>query len=210
MSDLTARATVRDSAIAVFARDGFSASVRTIAEAAGVSPGLVIHHFGSKDGLRTECDTHVLEQTRNRNLASLREPVEDAVSLDHQLADLADAGPSLMYLLRSVQQGGELARTFIERLVADTERSMAVGVAAGRIRPSLDEAARARYLVAQSIGAMLVDLAVHPPPDHADSAAIVAAYAQRTMLPAAEYATHGVLTDTTVLDAVVAYRGSER
>ena len=51
MSDLTARATVRDSAIAVFARDGFSASVRTIAEAAGVSPGLVIHHFGSKDAL---------------------------------------------------------------------------------------------------------------------------------------------------------------
>ena len=91
MSDLTARATVRDCAIAVFARDGFAASVRTIAEAAGVSPGLVIHHFGSKDGLRAECDDHVLELTRARNLESLREPAADEVSLDHQLTGLAAA-----------------------------------------------------------------------------------------------------------------------
>src|SRR5690625_7661105 len=58
-SDLTARARLRDAAIEVFGAEGFAASVRTIAARAGVPPGLVIHHFGSKDDLRAVCDEHV-------------------------------------------------------------------------------------------------------------------------------------------------------
>ncbi len=38
---------------------GFTVGLRTIAEAAGVSAGLVIHHFGSKDGLRAACDDYI-------------------------------------------------------------------------------------------------------------------------------------------------------
>lgn len=190
----------------VFARDGFGASVRVIADEAGVSPGLVIHHFGSKDGLRTECDAHVLELTRQRNEAALADSGGGGAAVGDQLGRLADAGPSLMYLLRSVQQGGELARDFIARLVSDTEQSMALGVANGSIRPSLDEAARSHYLVAMSLGTMLVDLVVHPPADPGDSGAIIADHVDRTMLPAAEYATFGVLTDSSTLDAVIAHR----
>jgi AcrR family transcriptional regulator len=50
-SDLTARARIRDAAIRRFGSDGFGASVRAIAADAAVSPGLVMHHFGSKEGL---------------------------------------------------------------------------------------------------------------------------------------------------------------
>jgi AcrR family transcriptional regulator len=59
-SDLTARARIRDAAINRFAVEGFGASVRSIASDAGVSAGLVMHHFGSKDKLRAECDAHLL------------------------------------------------------------------------------------------------------------------------------------------------------
>ena len=83
---------------------------------------------------------------------------------------------------------------------------MALGVANGSIRPSLDEAARSHYLVAMSLGTMLVDLVVHPPADPGDSGAIIADHVDRTMLPAAEYATFGVLTDSSTLDAVIAHR----
>ena len=62
--DRTTRARIRDAAIAVFGEQGFSTGVRAVAAAAGVSPGLVNHHFGSKDGLRAECDAHVLEAIR--------------------------------------------------------------------------------------------------------------------------------------------------
>ena len=62
--DLTARARIRDAAVVRFGRDGFGVGVRAIAADAGVSAALVIHHFGSKDGLRAECDEHVLETVK--------------------------------------------------------------------------------------------------------------------------------------------------
>ena len=59
-SDLTARATIRNAALALFAERGPDAvSVRQIAAAAQVSPALVLHHFGSKAGLREAVDDHV-------------------------------------------------------------------------------------------------------------------------------------------------------
>ncbi len=47
-----ARNTILESALATFAEHGFhGATMRTIAHAAGVSQGLLHHHFGGKDGL---------------------------------------------------------------------------------------------------------------------------------------------------------------
>jgi AcrR family transcriptional regulator len=61
--DLTARARIRDAALVLFAEKGMDgATVRDIAKAAGVSPGLVRHHFGSKEGLRDACDRYALER----------------------------------------------------------------------------------------------------------------------------------------------------
>ena len=58
--DRTTAARIRDAAIECFAAEGVAGtSIRTIAAASGVSPGLVIHHFGSKDELRTACDDYV-------------------------------------------------------------------------------------------------------------------------------------------------------
>lgn len=58
-SDLTARATIRNEALRLFAQHGPDAvSLRQIATAAGVSPALVVHHFGTKDGLRAAVDEY--------------------------------------------------------------------------------------------------------------------------------------------------------
>lgn len=60
-SDLTARARIRDAALELFADQGFKgATVKQIAQAAGVSHGLLQHHYGSKDELRQACDDYVL------------------------------------------------------------------------------------------------------------------------------------------------------
>jgi TetR/AcrR family transcriptional regulator, regulator of cefoperazone and chloramphenicol sensitivity len=62
-SDLTARARIREAAIALFAEKGIAATtIRDIAQAAGVSSGLLRHHFGSKEGLRDACDEYALNQ----------------------------------------------------------------------------------------------------------------------------------------------------
>lgn len=61
--DLTARASIRNEALRLFAALGPDAvSVRQIAAAAGVSPALVLHHFGSKAGLREAVDRYAAAQ----------------------------------------------------------------------------------------------------------------------------------------------------
>ena len=52
--DRTAIARIRDAAIEQFGQHGFGVGLRTIADAAGVSAALVIHHFGSKEALYGE------------------------------------------------------------------------------------------------------------------------------------------------------------
>ena len=59
-SDLTAAARIRNAALARFAEAGLQAtSIRDIAEAAGTSPGLVQHHFGTKAKLRDAVNEYV-------------------------------------------------------------------------------------------------------------------------------------------------------
>lgn len=62
--DLTARARIIDAALAQFAKRGTAATLKSIADAAGVSVGLVQHHFATKDGLRAACDERVLAYLR--------------------------------------------------------------------------------------------------------------------------------------------------
>ncbi|MFW0795807.1 TetR family transcriptional regulator [Gordonia sp. CPCC 205515] len=206
--DRTTRARLRDAAIDVFARDGFDAPVRTIADAAGVSPGLVIHHFGSKANLRAECDAHVLRVTRETNERALENGY--GAGTFGGFAALLDTvganGPRVVYLIRSLQSGGEMVRELFEHLAVDGEATLRAGVAAGSIRPSIDETARARHLLAQSVGALLVDVVLHPPDDWSDAAAIVQGYVDRALLPGAELAVHGVMADDSLLQIVLDYR----
>ena len=52
-TDLTPAARIRDAALARFARDGLAdTSIRDVARTAGLSPGLVQHHFKTKANLR--------------------------------------------------------------------------------------------------------------------------------------------------------------
>lgn len=196
---------MRDTAIEVFAREGFTATVRTIASAAGVSPGLVIHHFGSKERLRAECDAHVLRLTRESSADKVapRTGLTPFATLTARMDDVEADGPWVLYLLRSIQSGGTLARDLYEHLASDTEATLAVGVAAGTVVPSSDEPARARYLVAQTLGALLVDLAVNPPADPGDAGAILRGFMARMAVPATEVAVHGVLRDDALLTAVI-------
>ena len=61
--DLTARARIRDAALRLFAERGLDGTtIRDIAKEAGVSGGLIRHHFGSKDDLRAACDRYALDQ----------------------------------------------------------------------------------------------------------------------------------------------------
>ena len=64
-SDLTAEARIRQAAIELFPVDGIDGTtIRAVAAAASVSPALVLHHFGSKQGLLDACDDYVVDLVR--------------------------------------------------------------------------------------------------------------------------------------------------
>lgn len=72
--DLTARARIREAAIRLFTEHGVDrTAIRDIAIAAGVSGGLIRHHFGSKDGLRLACDTYVFNELVRFKLEALEQ-----------------------------------------------------------------------------------------------------------------------------------------
>jgi AcrR family transcriptional regulator len=201
--DQTARARIRDAAILRFGQEGFGAGLRTVAQDAGVSPALVVHHFGTKHGLRAECDAYVLGSIRELKEKSLASGGMDDVLL--ALASMDDAAPLLGYALRSLQAGGDLARDFVEHFVADAEEYIATAVAAGLMVASRDEKARARYLTVQSFGALLLDLTLHPPLDPTDLVGVLHGYMDRMGLPTVELYTQGLMTDTTMLDAYLVH-----
>jgi AcrR family transcriptional regulator len=203
--DVTARARIRDAAVLRYAYEGFDVGMRAIAQDAGVSPALVVHHFGSKDGLRAECDAFVLATIKaSKERALVASSLQDVLL---QLASMDEYAPLVGYALRSLQAGGDLARDFVDHFVADAETYIAAAVSAGSVRPSRDEKARARYLTVQGLGTLLLDLTLHPPVDPTDVVGILHGYRDRMMLPALELFTHGLLTDNTMLDAYLLYVG---
>lgn len=205
--DLTTRARIRDAAIVVFGEQGFGTGVRAIATAAGISPGLVNHHFGSKDGLREVCDNHVLEVIRDDKAGFLTAP-SGAVMLA-KLAAIEAYAPLIAYIVRSFSAGGRLAESLFEHFVDNTADYLAAGVAAGTLRPSRDPAARARYFTLQGLGGLMIFFQTKFETDvTVDFGAALREYSELTTMPALEIFTEGLLTDSSLLDALVESRST--
>lgn len=190
--DLTTRARIRDTAIGVFGSQGFTAGVRSIATAAGVSPGLLNHHFGSKDGLRTACDEHVLRVIRESKAAS-----SAPAGMMEQLARIDEYAPLVAYIVRSFAAGGTLARELFEHMVDDAVRYIEDGVRDGRFTPSRDPAARARFLTRQNVGGLLLYVQMAGP--DVDFREALSALGDEITLPALELYTDGLFTDSQAL-----------
>lgn len=119
-SDLTARARIRDAALEQIAlHGGPGATMRGIAQAAGVSVGLVQHHFGTKDGLRLACDELVIDVFRRRvsHLAT-KGRLADAGAL----GELFDESPLLLrYLSRAALDGSGAADEVFDQLAVGAQ-----------------------------------------------------------------------------------------
>ncbi|MGO8962328.1 TetR family transcriptional regulator [Mycobacterium sp.] len=200
VDDLTAAARIRDAAIEQFGVHGFGVGLRAIAETAGVSAALVIHHFGSKDGLRKACDDYVAEEIRSDKSEAMRSA--DPGTWFAQLAEIESYAPMMAYLVRSMQSGGELAKTLVRRMIDNAEGYLDEGVRAGTLKPSRDPHARARYLAITGAGGFLMYLQMHDTPT--DLRAVLRDYAHDTVLPALELYTDGLMADRTMYDAFLA------
>ncbi|WP_308015155.1 TetR/AcrR family transcriptional regulator [Nocardia coffeae] len=204
--DLNTRARIREAAMTIFGEQGFGVGVRAIAAAAGVSPGLVNHHFGSKDGLRQACDDNVREFIRKAKMEYMSNP--SPKGLLQAMAEVEEFAPYLAYLMRSLQAGGPLAVEMFDHMVADMESYLKVGIENGSLRAPLDVKATARYMGLQNGGGFLLFMQLYLAQHDGvpDYPKMLREYTEVMMLPAIDLYTNGLLTDSMALDTLLSGR----
>jgi len=104
--DLTAKARIRNAAFELFAAMGEDkASMRMVATQAGVTVGLVVHHFTSKEKLRQAVDQLVIDHFAAAIKSAPLEGTGTQIGLarDAAVKDMLDASPTVVnYLRRSL------------------------------------------------------------------------------------------------------------
>jgi AcrR family transcriptional regulator len=154
IDDRTTKARIRDAAIEQWAANPpNSVTVRDIAAAAEVSPGSVIHHFGSMAELRTATNTHIagLIQEHKSKAIQTSGPLDILGSL-RTLSDL----PITAYLARAVLSDDPTVASLVDELVDDAVVYLDAGVEAGTIAPSDHPRERATVLVLWTLGGLVL------------------------------------------------------
>ena len=159
IGDLTAVALIRITAMQLFAEHGYAeVTIRQVAAAAGVSPGLVIHHYGSKEGLRTAIDERVTAFVEAM-LADLdRLPADGgSASLAELFADRLEREPALAgYVRRLLSDGGPAGVALFARLYEASQSGLRALEQAGVVRPSRDHAIRSAFLLSNDLAVILL------------------------------------------------------
>ena len=151
--DLSSVDRIREAAIGLFGTHGFRATtLKSIAAEAGVSQALVVHYFGSKQGLRTACDQHVASLVRSRK----EEMVDGPEGFDPfpAMRRLQEAPHLLRYLTRALTEGGEGTAELVDDMLEDAVEYLTLGERSGLILPSEDPRDRAALLLICSLGAL--------------------------------------------------------
>ncbi|MCU4295640.1 TetR/AcrR family transcriptional regulator [Brevibacterium permense] len=145
-------------AVAEFARHGFTkTTVRGIAAAAEVSPGLVIHHFGSKDGLRSACDEHVFE----RITESKAKNASYATMAVQMMFDDPEMSTAVDYLVKSLLDPSEHGQRYFDHYVDLVESYLTDGFAGYTFRQSEDPHGQAATIAVMALAPSILEHRLH-------------------------------------------------
>ena len=101
--DLTAKARIRNAAFELYAAKGeANTSVREVAQAAGVTHGLVVHHFVNKEGLHRAVQQHVVDLLRHalNSVPTDGTPAEIGKARDASVARMYSENPTYLRYIR--------------------------------------------------------------------------------------------------------------
>jgi AcrR family transcriptional regulator len=163
--DLTAYARIRNAALELFAANGTKATtIRDVAKQAGVSPGLVQHHFGTKAGLRKAVDEFVLNDAR-ATITDLPKALDErsAEFAKRMGAVVRDRPAAVLYLARSAADGDEVALQTFKALVEFGVPQFKEMEKAGQLQPNLD----LEWAVLQMLLFNLASMLFRPAVEHA-------------------------------------------
>jgi AcrR family transcriptional regulator len=162
--DRTARARIRDEALRLFGDRGpDGVTIRAVAAAAGVSPALVMRHYGTKDGLREAVDGHVAV-TFEVMLDQVSDPAGDGPFSQANvpaLAEIVTAGlppgsPVPAYLGRMLVSGGPAGSALFRRLYEVSREALTRMAGEGTVSSGADPAARAAFLLVNDLAVLIL------------------------------------------------------
>ncbi|WKV16129.1 helix-turn-helix domain-containing protein [Janibacter limosus] len=162
--DRTARARVRDAALELFAAHGEDrVTMRRVADLADVSPPLVVHHFGSKAGLREAVVEHVRAWMDELfDLSTDTGPAEDMQagewsSIGEMLQQaLPEGSPVIPYLRRLLMTGDPVATQLLRDWHRRTVEIFRAWDAAGKLIAGPDPETRAAPAMSSDLGTLFL------------------------------------------------------
>lgn len=163
--DVTARAQIRDCALRLFGERGPDAvTIRDIAACAGVSPGLVLHHFGSKQGLRDAVDAHVLTLFDELVAGAVEDPDAFASGEPQAIKGFAELfisrvpqdSPIPPYLRRLLLSGDPVGRTLFRQWFELSLTAMDAMEGTRNLRPSDDREAMTAFMLVNDLAMILL------------------------------------------------------
>ncbi|TAM65495.1 TetR/AcrR family transcriptional regulator [Mycobacterium sp.] len=126
--DLTAKARIRNAALDLYALYGEDrVSLRAVAAEAGVTLGLVQHHFKSKAGLRDAVDQLVVDyfESALREVGPIDDPGEHAAARDAAVSRMLEENPTVVdYLRRAILAPSDDQMHLLDVLVDLTRREV--------------------------------------------------------------------------------------
>jgi AcrR family transcriptional regulator len=141
-SDLTTFARIRNAALEGFARDGASAtSIRDVAKAANVSPGLVQHHFPTKAALTEAVNDHVMSvaEAAFADMPAAHSTADASAELGRRVTALIREHPdALRYVARASSGADPGALEMFDTFVNIAEKQWEQLAVNGLLRPDID------------------------------------------------------------------------
>jgi AcrR family transcriptional regulator len=168
-SDLTAYARIRNSALRLFGERGVAApSIRAVAKAAGVSPGLVQHYFRSKRALEAAVSAYVEQMMEGLARAQPQPGAKPGVLTlgPAVVAFIRDHPQVIAYLRRMLLQDGAGGRRLFDSifdLSCALNRSLERG---GLLRRGLDPVWTPLNSMILVLGPLLLEPAINRYLDH--------------------------------------------
>ncbi len=148
---------IRQAALQSFARSGTGATtMRGVAAAAGVSLGLVQHHFATKAGLIAAVDEFVLELVVSSMARPLPEPPVDSVAEigGRVTAIFADHPEVAAYLSRALVDGSAVGTRLFDALIGVGVARWQQRIDRGEVRPDVDVTWAAINAIVLALGAI--------------------------------------------------------
>lgn len=153
--DGAGKSRILQAATELFGERGSSGtSFKRIAERAGVAPTLIVHHYGSKDGLQSACDAYVVDTVRRIKT----DVVAQGNSFDPlgPLWAFKQYEPVLRYLARRLGEDSAHVNALVDSMVADAEQYTAEAERMGLIRHIDDPRTVIAVLTVWSLGALVM------------------------------------------------------